>query len=89
MSETTAPLSKPRRITPLFRWYDFWIGAYYDRERCDLYILPLPMIGVRVHLSRCLFRQHAWSGWLENLGRYAVGTRYRFCERCGAIETGE
>ncbi len=26
-----------------FLWYDFWIGAYYDREKKVLYICPLPM----------------------------------------------
>jgi len=29
----------------VFAWYDFWVGAYYDRKRRCLYIMPLPMLG--------------------------------------------
>lgn len=27
-------------------WYDFWVGAFWDRSRRRLYLLPLPMVGV-------------------------------------------
>lgn len=33
-------------IKPLFAWYDFWVGAFWDRKGLKLYILPLPMVGV-------------------------------------------
>ncbi len=36
----------------VFAWYDFWIGAYYDREKRVLYLLPLPCIGFWVKLAR-------------------------------------
>lgn len=39
-------------MRPFFRWYDFWVGAYYDRARKVLYICPLPMIGVEIELWR-------------------------------------
>jgi len=26
-----------------FLWYDFWVGAFYDRRQKALYICPLPM----------------------------------------------
>ena len=39
-------------IRPFFRWYDLWIGAYWDREAKALYICPLPMLGVRIGLAK-------------------------------------
>jgi len=35
-------------VKPFFRWYDLWIGAYWDRRSRVLYVCPLPMIGVAV-----------------------------------------
>jgi hypothetical protein len=39
-------------IRPVFAWYDFWIGAYWDRSRCRLYVLPLPMCGFVIQFGR-------------------------------------
>lgn len=30
----------------IFAWYDIWVGAYFDRAKNWLYILPLPMVGI-------------------------------------------
>lgn len=38
-------------IRPFFRWYDLWVGAYWDRANRTLYVCPLPMIGVKVVVS--------------------------------------
>jgi hypothetical protein len=35
-------------VQVFFAWYDFWIGAYYDRDARALYICPLPMLVIRL-----------------------------------------
>ncbi len=32
------------KIRMFFAWFDFWVGAYYDRKKKVLYICPLPCI---------------------------------------------
>lgn len=39
------------KIKPIFAWYDFWIGVFYDTSKRRIYILPLPMIGIVIHLK--------------------------------------
>jgi hypothetical protein len=37
------------KVTAFFRWYDLWVGAYWDRKQRVLYLLPVPMFGVAIH----------------------------------------
>jgi hypothetical protein len=39
------------RIRPIFAWYDFWIGVFFDRQKRRIYILPLPCLGVIIELG--------------------------------------
>jgi hypothetical protein len=32
----------------MFCWFDFWIGAYWDREARALYLCPVPMVVVKI-----------------------------------------
>ena len=34
------------RVYPIFAWYDFWVGFYWDRTKKRLYFLPVPMLGI-------------------------------------------
>ena len=34
-----------------FKWYDFWIGFYYDRKMHALYVCILPMLPIRLALE--------------------------------------
>lgn len=36
------------RIKPIFAWYDFWVGWFYDRTKRRLYIFPVPMLGIYI-----------------------------------------
>jgi len=38
-------------VKPLFAWYDFWVGVFWDRESRKLYVLPLPCIGVVIQFK--------------------------------------
>lgn len=34
-----------------FKWFDFWVGFYYDVGHKTLYICPLPTIVCRIQFS--------------------------------------
>lgn len=40
------PLEPRWSVKLLLAWYDLWVGAYWDRAKRRLYILPLPCVGV-------------------------------------------
>ena len=33
------------RVSPVFAWYDLWVGAYWDRSHHRLYLM-IPMVGL-------------------------------------------
>jgi hypothetical protein len=41
-------------VRPVFAWYDIWVGMYFDRRSGYLYVLPLPMVGIKVGVWRAL-----------------------------------
>ena len=44
-----------------FRWYDFWVGFYWDREHRDLYVCLIPMFPLKIRL-RVALAYKAWDG---------------------------
>ncbi len=37
------------KIKPFFRWYDLWIGAYIDKNSRAVYIILIPMVGLKIN----------------------------------------
>jgi len=34
------------KVNIIFRWFDFWVGLFWDQNIRRLYFFPLPMIGI-------------------------------------------
>lgn len=32
----------------IFAWYDLWIGVFIDRKGRNVYVFPVPCIGLKV-----------------------------------------
>lgn len=41
---------KTVRVRPYFKWFNSWIGLYYDVKERAIYIGIVPMIGIKVEL---------------------------------------
>jgi hypothetical protein len=62
------------KIKPVLAWYDLWVGAFWDRAKRKLYILPLPCIGIVFELGQCtrcdglgfVFTHGYWFGLLPS-----------------------
>lgn len=35
-------------VKPMFAWFDFWIGFFFDVKNKRTYFFPIPMLGVMV-----------------------------------------
>lgn len=75
------------KVRPLFAWYDLWIGAFWDKAKRKLYVLPLPCVGLIFELGNCpecgglgmIFRRGFWfglipSGWIPATCRECHGS---------------
>jgi hypothetical protein len=88
--------SSPRKrmkIKPIFAWYDFWVGLYWDRAKRRLYVLPVPMFGFFIQFKlTCEKIGHEWVSCgarpcPKELTDNCSQTVYA-CKRCGEIDYG-
>jgi hypothetical protein len=40
------------KIETFFRWYDLWIGLFYDRKAKRLYCCPVPTLGFWIEIRK-------------------------------------
>lgn len=52
-------MKKPR-IKLIFKWFDFWVGFFWDEQKGMLYFFPIPMFGI-------VFKFRTYISWLNEL----------------------
>jgi len=50
------------KIRIVVAWYDFWVGAFFDRKKHALYLFPMPCFGL------CIQRPAKRDGKMEAAG---------------------
>jgi hypothetical protein len=45
------------KIQFIFKWYDLWIGFFYDKKKNWIYFLPIPMIGIIIKLPNRICKE--------------------------------
>lgn len=38
-------------VKPIFAWYDFWVGVFWDGNKRRLYVLPIPCCGIVIQFA--------------------------------------
>jgi|WetSurMetagenome_2_1015567.scaffolds.fasta_scaffold02470_17 hypothetical protein len=45
-------MSRMSRVRVSLRWYDLWVGFYWDRRELVLYFCPLPAVVVELRFAK-------------------------------------
>jgi len=65
------------KIKPIFAWYDFWIGLFWDRKKKTLYIFPVPTVGLK-----CKMKKPKNTSNFSECVRYKEQELYIYCVEC-------
>jgi hypothetical protein len=68
-----------------WRWYDLWVGAYWDRKERALYVCPLPTVVIEV----CFHRGPWIAEMIYGDSRMVLNSwcrTTRTCTRCGKVQ---
>lgn len=74
------------RIHIGFKWYDLWVGAYWDQKNRTLYVCPLPTLVLKFELGSLVGKPGLRDPEFPCQGYDPEGTRffgYRECETDG------
>lgn len=52
-----------------FAWYDFWVGAYWDKAAKTLYVCPLPCIVLQLKFAGKIVdsNERTFEQWEEDI----------------------
>ena len=65
---------KPFKVRPVFAWYDFWVGAFWDQRKQRLYVMLLPMFGFYMQLSTLESDESLRAKAQFLVGAYGIGS---------------
>jgi hypothetical protein len=74
------------KIKLMFAWYDFWVGAYWDRYARRLYIFPVPMFGIVIQFRA---RTRCRDEFIESIKEEAAQRLREDLSTCGYVRPGE
>lgn len=69
------------KIQFIFKWYDLWIGFFYDKNKNWIYFLPLPMVGIIIKLPIKKKKFNCYEIWRPNIPDGGCETQ---CKECAA-----